>query len=70
MCSHIPLNERSQIRKVMLQKWGHENGSTVLRLTSPKAEIARHDALEPKLRGFLAEDAMRDLFHEHIILVT
>ena len=24
MCAHIPLKERSQIRKVMLQKWRHK----------------------------------------------
>ena len=24
MCSHIPLKERTQIRKVMLQKWRHK----------------------------------------------
>ena len=30
MCSHIPLKERTQIRKVMLQKWGYKNGSTVI----------------------------------------
>ena len=31
MCSHISLKERSQIRKAMLQKWGHKNGSTVVK---------------------------------------
>ena len=31
MCSHISLKERSQIRKAMLQKWGHRNGSTVVK---------------------------------------
>ena len=36
MCSHIPLKERTQIRKVMLQKWGHRKGSTVFWLTSTK----------------------------------
>ena len=36
MCSHIPLKERTQIRKVMLQKWRHQNGSTVFMLTSAK----------------------------------
>ena len=27
MCSHIPLRETSQIRKVMLEKWRHIHGS-------------------------------------------
>ena len=36
MCPHIPLKERPQIRKVMLQKWRHKNGSTVFMLTSEK----------------------------------
>ena len=36
MCSHILLKERSQIRKVMLQKWRHKNGSIVFMLTSAK----------------------------------
>ena len=35
-CSHIPLKERSQIRKMMLRKWRHKNGSTVFMLTSSK----------------------------------
>ena len=60
-CARTSLWKRSRIRKVMLQKWRHKNGSTVLRLTSPKTEIATY-AWEPKLRGFLAEDAMRGLF--------
>ena len=39
MCSHIPLKERTQIRKVMLQKWRHKkNGSTVFILSSPKTK--------------------------------
>ena len=42
MCPHIPLKVRSQIRKVMLQKWGRQNGSTVSFLTSPKTEIAKY----------------------------
>ena len=63
MNPHILLEERSQIREVMLQKWRHKNGITVSILTSPKTEIATC-ACEPKLRGFRAEDAMRDLFHE------
>ena len=37
--THVPAHsserERSQIRKVMLQKWRHKNGSTVSILTSP-----------------------------------
>ena len=37
-CSHIPLKERSQIRKVMLQKWRHKNGSIVFMLTSAKTK--------------------------------
>ena len=60
MCSHIPVKEWSQTRKVMLQKWRHKNGSTVFILTSPKTEIVTY-AWKPKLRGFLAEDVMRDL---------
>ena len=42
MCSHIHLKETPQIRKVMLQKWRHKNGSTVSILTSPKTEIATY----------------------------
>ena len=53
----------------MLQKWRHRNGSTVFILTSLKIEIATY-AQEPKLQGFRAEDAMRDLFHEQKSLVT
>ena len=37
-CSHIPLKERNQIRKVMLQKWRHKNGSMVFMLTSAKTK--------------------------------
>ena len=36
MSSHIPLKERTRIRKVMLQKRRHKNGSTVPMLTSVK----------------------------------
>ena len=36
MCSHIPLKEWSQIRK--LQKWRHKNRSTVFMLTSAKTK--------------------------------
>ena len=36
MCSHIPLKERTQIRKVMRHKWRHKNGSTVFMLISAK----------------------------------
>ena len=46
-----------------------QNGSTVFILTSQKTQIATH-AKEPKLRGFRAEHAMRDLFHEQKSLVT
>ena len=38
MCSHIPLKERTQIRKVILQKWRHKNGSTVFTFTSAKTK--------------------------------
>ena len=38
MCSHIPLKERTQIRKVMLQEWRHQNWSTVFMLTSAKTK--------------------------------
>ena len=38
MCSHIPPKERTQIRKVRLQKWRHKNGSTVFILTSANTE--------------------------------
>ena len=38
MCSHIPLKERSQIRKVMLQKWRYKNRSTVFILTSANTD--------------------------------
>ena len=41
MCPHVPLKERSQIRKVMLQKWRHKHGSTVSFHTTPKTEICR-----------------------------
>ena len=34
MCSHIPLKEWTQIRKVMLQKWRHRKGSTAFLPTS------------------------------------
>ena len=34
MCSHIPLKEWTQIRKVKLQKWRDKNGSIVFMLTS------------------------------------
>ena len=43
-CSHIPLKERTQIRKVMLQKWRHKNGSIMLMLTTaktPKRSVLR-----------------------------
>ena len=69
MCPHSLLKESSQNLKVILQKWRHKNGSTVFILTSPKTEIATYDQ-EPKLRAFLAEDAMRDLFYEENSLVT
>ena len=36
MSPHILLKERSQIWKVMLQKWRHKNGSTVFILTISK----------------------------------
>ena len=39
MCPHIPLKERSQIRKVMLLDT--KNGSIVIKLT-PKTEIATY----------------------------
>ena len=38
MCSHIPLKEWTQIRKVTLQKWRYKNGSTVFTLTSTSIE--------------------------------
>ena len=38
LCSHIPLKERTQIRKVMLQKWRHKNGSTVFMLNCAKTK--------------------------------
>ena len=38
MCPHISVKKRTQIRKVMLQKWGFTNGSTVFLLTSAKTE--------------------------------
>ena len=41
-CSHIPLKERSQIQKVMLQMWRDKNGSTVFVLTSLNTEIATY----------------------------
>ena len=34
ICSHIPVKERTQIRKATLQKWTLKNGSIVFRLTS------------------------------------
>ena len=37
-CSHIVLQERTQIRNLMLQKWRHKNGSTVSMLTSAKTK--------------------------------
>ena len=43
--THVPAHpserERSQIRKVMFQKWRRKNGSTVFILTSLKTEFAR-----------------------------
>ena len=36
----------------------------------PQRPKLRHTLEKPKLRGFLAEDAMRDLFHEQKSLVT
>ena len=68
MFSHIPLKERSQIRKLMLQKGRITNERTFF-LTALKTEISTY-AQEPKLRGFRAEDAMRDLFHEQSDLMT
>ena len=38
MCSHIPLKQRTQIRKATLQKWRYNNGSTVFKLTSANTE--------------------------------
>ena len=43
MCSHIPLKERTQIRKVKFQKWRHKNGSTVFMLPQKPEEI--HSAI-------------------------
>ena len=34
MCSHVPLKERTQIRKATVQKWRYQNESTVFILTS------------------------------------
>ena len=50
-------------------KWRHIHGSTVFKLTSQKNEIAR-SLKGPKLRGFRAEDAMRDHSHEQESLAT
>ena len=36
MCPHIPLKERSQIRKAMLQEWRHKYGSTIFKTHFPK----------------------------------
>ena len=63
--THVPAHSSER----ELQKWRHKNGRTVSLLTSPKTEIATH-AWEPKLRGFFAEDSMRDLFHEQKSVVT
>ena len=53
MCSHIPLQERTQIRKaMMLHKWRHKNGSTVFMLTSSETE---------KDRSFLRAEKYGDL---------
>ena len=49
-CAHTSRKERSQLRKVMLQKWSHKNGSTILKLTSLKTEIATY-AWEPNYEG-------------------
>ena len=38
MCSHIPLQGRTQIRKAMLQKSRHKNGSTIFMLASAKTK--------------------------------
>ena len=38
MCSHIPLKEWTQIRKLTLQKWRYKNGSTVFMLTFAKTK--------------------------------
>ena len=37
-CSHIPLKERTRIRKVVLRKWRHKNGSIEFMLTSAKTK--------------------------------
>ena len=49
MC--IPLKERTQIWKVILQKWRHKNGSTVFMLTSAKTK--RELFCEQKKKGDL-----------------
>ena len=36
-CSHIPLKERTHIRKAMLQKWGHKHGSLLPQ--NPKRDL-------------------------------
>ena len=41
MCPHIPLTERSQIRKVMLQKWRHEKEAQYL-FSLPQRPKLRH----------------------------
>ena len=41
-CSHIPLEERSHIRKMMLQKWRHRNGNTTFIPTSLITKIATY----------------------------
>ena len=52
--------------KVETQK----KGSTVSIFTSPKTRNCNICFENQKSRGFLAEDAMRDLFHEQTSLVT
>ena len=49
MCLRTPLQEKTQIRKVMLQKWRHKNASTVFMISSAKTKryltTAKHKIL-------------------------
>ena len=55
-CMHPHTSLRTQIRNAP-RKWHQNQGSMVFTLTSQKTEIVKN-VCEPKLQGFLAEDAL------------
>ena len=69
-CMHPHTFLRTQIRNVPRKWYQNQNqGSTVLKLTSHKTEIAK-SACEPKWQGLLAEDALAKFYLEQKSLVT